>query len=154
MPDCVLNSGHDISREPAKHDSSECGLSPSHAKGRKSECFASHDYDILGRQGYPVSQPPMATTPKAVPKTLAFLPLHHTYGFHTFCIRGVLMPMTTVIMPKWNIDWALSLIPKCDSLLVCSFRLTNPQVSDYLPPTYPVYCASICTLSQNSQGRP
>ncbi|EJF63384.1 acetyl-CoA synthetase-like protein [Dichomitus squalens LYAD-421 SS1] len=43
---------------------------------------------------------------------LAFLPMYHTYGLHYGCIRPVLSVITTVIIPRWNADLVLDLIPK------------------------------------------
>ena len=78
-----------------------------------------------------VLQPPVATTPEAVQKVLAFLPLHHAYGFMVFCVRAMLTPTTIVIMPKWNIDWALGLIPKCDIMNLLSMSLFHLTKSRY-----------------------
>ena len=38
--------------------------------------------------------------------------MHHTYGLHVFCFRVFLAPMTLVLLPRWNMDVALKLIPK------------------------------------------
>ncbi|KAF9816914.1 hypothetical protein IEO21_03788 [Rhodonia placenta] len=48
--------------------------------------------------------------PETTPVALAFLPMYHTYGLHMFCFRGFLAPLTTVIVPKWNIDLILKVI--------------------------------------------
>ncbi|KAE9407315.1 acetyl-CoA synthetase-like protein [Gymnopus androsaceus JB14] len=47
-----------------------------------------------------------------IPVSLAFLPLHHSYGLHAYCFRSLLSPHSYVIMPKWNINAALKAIPK------------------------------------------
>ncbi|KAF8962987.1 hypothetical protein BDZ97DRAFT_1758944 [Flammula alnicola] len=44
---------------------------------------------------------------ESTPVTLAFLPLHHTYGLHSYCFRACLAPNTLIILPKWDIDIAL-----------------------------------------------
>ncbi|KAF9072347.1 hypothetical protein BDP27DRAFT_1320771 [Rhodocollybia butyracea] len=55
--------------------------------------------------------------PNDVPVSLAFLPMHHSYGLHAYCFRSLLAPATFVLMAKWNIDAALKAIPK--------YRITN-----------------------------
>ncbi|PFH48605.1 hypothetical protein AMATHDRAFT_49379 [Amanita thiersii Skay4041] len=59
-----------------------------------------------------VYMPPPPKTPDGIPRTLAFLPMHHTYGLHVYCINPFLSPNTMVILPKWNTDVVLSVIPK------------------------------------------
>ncbi|KAF9004607.1 hypothetical protein BDQ17DRAFT_1240838 [Cyathus striatus] len=59
-----------------------------------------------------VHPPQPLKTPEGIPVSLAFLPLHHTYGLHVYCFRAMITPNTLVIMSKWNIDTALQLIPK------------------------------------------
>ncbi|KAH6912657.1 amp dependent CoA ligase [Coprinopsis sp. MPI-PUGE-AT-0042] len=56
------------------------------------------------------SPPPV--NPEGIPVILAFLPLHHTYGLHSYSFRSLLEPATYIIMSKWNIDLALKSIPK------------------------------------------
>ena len=43
---------------------------------------------------------------------LAFLPFYHTYGLHCLCLRGWWSPSTFVVLPRWDADLALKLIPK------------------------------------------
>ncbi|KAF8800324.1 acetyl-CoA synthetase-like protein [Phlegmacium glaucopus] len=50
--------------------------------------------------------------PEFVPITLAFLPMHHTYGLFVFCFRAMLAINTLVFLPKWDINAALKAIPK------------------------------------------
>ncbi|PFH48606.1 hypothetical protein AMATHDRAFT_149468 [Amanita thiersii Skay4041] len=64
-----------------------------------------------------VYPPPPSQTPDGIPRILAFLPMHHSYGLHMYCFRGFLTPRTMVILPKWNTGLALSLIPK--------YKITN-----------------------------
>lgn len=49
---------------------------------------------------------------KIQPVSLGFLPIYHTYGLHYVAIRPVWMVLPTVVMPKWNVDTVLELIPK------------------------------------------
>ncbi|KIL66829.1 hypothetical protein M378DRAFT_74729 [Amanita muscaria Koide BX008] len=65
-------------------------------------------YSLLGQ----IAQKGKSTEPNEPFKVLAFLPLHHTYGFFTFIIGMFLFPTTSIIMSQWNIDLALDLIPK------------------------------------------
>ncbi|PIL22580.1 transporter [Ganoderma sinense ZZ0214-1] len=44
--------------------------------------------------------------------TLAFMPMYHSYGLHFGCIRNVCSAIPTVIIPRWNPDHVLDLIPK------------------------------------------
>ncbi|KAI1789578.1 acetyl-CoA synthetase-like protein [Ganoderma leucocontextum] len=44
--------------------------------------------------------------------TLAFLPMYHTYGLHFGCIRNVWAVIPTIVIPRWNPDHVLDLIPK------------------------------------------
>lgn len=59
-----------------------------------------------------VYTPPPPANPEGIPLTLAFLPLHHTYGLFVFCFRSTLTSGTLVLLPKWNINTALKAIPK------------------------------------------
>ncbi|KAG6845061.1 hypothetical protein H0H87_001123 [Tephrocybe sp. NHM501043] len=59
-----------------------------------------------------VYTPPPPQTPSGLPVGLAFLPFHHTYGLHTYAFRGLLAPMTFVILSQWNIKVALDIIPR------------------------------------------
>ncbi|KAF5317551.1 hypothetical protein D9619_013140 [Psilocybe cf. subviscida] len=56
--------------------------------------------------------PPTPTNPEGIPVTLAFLPLHHTYGLHAYCYRACLAPSTLVLMPQWDVKVALNAIPR------------------------------------------
>ncbi|KAF8887153.1 hypothetical protein BD779DRAFT_1672909 [Infundibulicybe gibba] len=59
-----------------------------------------------------VYTPPTPPTPEGIPITLAFLPMHHTYGLHAYNFRCFLAPSTLVILSKWNIEVALKAISK------------------------------------------
>jgi len=50
--------------------------------------------------------------PEVISVTLAFLPLHHTYGLFVYCFRTTLLASTLVLLPKWDINVALKAIPK------------------------------------------
>ncbi|KAF9564169.1 acetyl-CoA synthetase-like protein [Agrocybe pediades] len=59
-----------------------------------------------------VYTPPVPQNSEGLPVTLAFLPLHHTYGLHSYCFRACLVPSTLVILPKWDVKVALDAIPR------------------------------------------
>jgi hypothetical protein len=60
---------------------------------------------------------------EGIPVGLAFLPLHHTYGLHAYCFRNFMAPGTHVILPKWDIDSALAIIPRFG---LYNFSLESP----------------------------
>ncbi|KAF8962991.1 hypothetical protein BDZ97DRAFT_1701982 [Flammula alnicola] len=64
---------------------------------------------VLQEAALAVYTPP---NPESTPVTLAFLPLHHTYGLHSYCFRACLAPGTLIILPKWDIHVALRVIPQ------------------------------------------
>ncbi|KIK61693.1 hypothetical protein GYMLUDRAFT_42715 [Collybiopsis luxurians FD-317 M1] len=74
--------------------------------------YSLHQSVIVGQVTAEVAPPP-----QGIPVSLAFLPMHHSYGLHAYCFRSLLAPSTYIIMPKWNIDAALRAIPK--------YRVTN-----------------------------
>ncbi|KAH9950549.1 hypothetical protein B0H21DRAFT_819023 [Amylocystis lapponica] len=43
---------------------------------------------------------------------LEFLPIYHTFGLHVLCFRGLIRPSTHVVMPQWNLELALKVIPR------------------------------------------
>jgi len=55
---------------------------------------------------------PVVTFTKDTLVTLAFLPLHHSYGLFVFCFRISFGPGTLAILSKWDINTALRVIPK------------------------------------------
>nr|VWO94822.1 Acyl-CoA ligase AFT1-1 (EC (AF-toxin biosynthesis protein 1-1) [Ganoderma boninense] len=46
------------------------------------------------------------------PVTLVFLPMYHSFGLHVGCIRNVWSALPTIVIPRWNADHVLDLIPK------------------------------------------
>ncbi|PFH48612.1 hypothetical protein AMATHDRAFT_49386 [Amanita thiersii Skay4041] len=67
---------------------------------------------VIAQEVAKVHTPPPPKTPDGVARTLAFLPMHHTYGLHAYCFRAFLTPRTFVMLPRWNTELALSIIPK------------------------------------------
>jgi len=55
---------------------------------------------------------PVVTYTESPRVTLAFLPLHHTYGLFVFCFISTLASGTLTILSKWDINAALRIIPK------------------------------------------
>ncbi|KAH9936272.1 uncharacterized protein B0H18DRAFT_1081932 [Fomitopsis serialis] len=72
-------------------------------------------------------------TPPVPPVGLAFLPYYHTYGLHMICLRGLWAPVTFVVIPKWDANLVLRLIPNC---CAGGFRYVMSIVSGaaHLPP--------------------
>lgn len=54
-------------------------------------------------------QPPRSAD---IPVTLIVIPFYHSYGLNVFCFRVFALPITLVILPKWDPEFALKLIPK------------------------------------------
>ncbi|KJA14497.1 hypothetical protein HYPSUDRAFT_150348 [Hypholoma sublateritium FD-334 SS-4] len=67
---------------------------------------------VMQRAVMEVYTPPAPANPEGIPVSLAFLPLHHTYGLHMYSFRSTLAPTTYVILSQWNIEIALKAIPK------------------------------------------
>lgn len=63
---------------------------------------------IVGTIIAAVNPPSTSESPEV---TLAFLPLHHSYGMHMYCFRAFLRP-STFIMMAWDVDAVLALVPK------------------------------------------
>ncbi|KAF8349615.1 hypothetical protein F5887DRAFT_878405 [Amanita rubescens] len=74
--------------------------------------FAIRQFLILLKAAMQSMPPPKLPTPDGLSRHLACLPMNHSYGLFTYCFRCVLSPMTLVIVPSWNLDHALDLIPK------------------------------------------
>ena len=49
---------------------------------------------------------------KYPPVTLGFLPIYHSYGLHFVALRPVWQAIPVVLIPRWNVDLVLDLIPK------------------------------------------
>lgn len=59
-----------------------------------------------------ISQPPVFNTPEGIAVFMGVLPMYHSYGLHVFCFRAFMARTTVVLMPKWNMDMTLNLIPR------------------------------------------
>lgn len=70
--------------------------------------FALEQMNVVAARGV-VAQ---AQAPEDTSATLAFLPLHHTYGLFVFCFRTTLASVTLALLSKWDINLALTAIPK------------------------------------------
>jgi hypothetical protein len=68
-----------------------------------------------------VSQPTKFSGRDELPINLAFLPLHHCYGLIGYGGRSLLSLVTLVIVPRWDLDFALELIPRY--ILIISQRV-------------------------------
>jgi acyl-CoA synthetase (AMP-forming)/AMP-acid ligase II len=64
--------------------------------------------------------------PEGIPVGLGFLPLHHTYGLYYYAFRVFLQPYTLVLLSQWDIEVALTAIPKYPHLMLhCHCMLTS-----------------------------
>ncbi|KAF5332375.1 hypothetical protein D9758_016950 [Tetrapyrgos nigripes] len=103
---------------------------------------------VIMRSAMEVVQPIKLNTPEGIPIHLAFLPLHHSYGLHAYCFRAFFLPTTYVLLPKWNVDLALKVIPK--------YHITNipliPSVVHQLV-TYPgIHKADLSSIQHVGSG--
>ncbi|KAI8986104.1 acetyl-CoA synthetase-like protein [Trametes punicea] len=62
---------------------------------------------------------------KVPPVCLGFLPLYHTYGLHYVCLRPIWHTVPVVLIPRWNADIVIDLIPK---YRVSIMSLTPPAI--------------------------
>ena len=80
-------------------------------------------------------QPPRSA---GIPVTLVSLPFYHSYGLTTFCFRAFAIPRTAIVMPKWDANDTLKLIPKyaprlhCMMLFLLLTLLSRWRVTDLL----------------------
>lgn len=72
--------------------------------------------DCLLSQPQPPAKPPVQ---------LVFLPFYHTYGFHMAHFRFFTVPMTYLIVPKWDVELVLRAIPKCVIIFISPFLETH-----------------------------
>lgn len=56
--------------------------------------------------------PPVAPPNGQLNTALGYLPMYHTFGLHSYCLRPFVVPSTVVLIPRWNTNLALYLIPK------------------------------------------
>ncbi|KAI0669049.1 acetyl-CoA synthetase-like protein [Trametes maxima] len=59
------------------------------------------------------------------PVALGFMPLYHSYGLHVVGIRSVWYALKTLVIPKWDVDVVLDIIPK---YRVSVLYLTPPAI--------------------------
>ncbi|EMD40241.1 hypothetical protein CERSUDRAFT_112434 [Gelatoporia subvermispora B] len=62
-----------------------------------------------GRLSQQASQPQV---PEAIQIQLAFLPFYHSHGLHSFIFRCFLSSSRIIVLPKWDAEVTLKLIPK------------------------------------------
>ncbi|KAF5348540.1 hypothetical protein D9756_009586 [Leucocoprinus leucothites] len=55
---------------------------------------------------------PAPLTDDGIASSLAYLPMHHSAGFHTYCFRFFLGPSRLIIMPRWETQAVIEAIPK------------------------------------------
>ncbi|KAL5526526.1 hypothetical protein ACEPAF_8250 [Sanghuangporus sanghuang] len=73
-------------------------------------CFSTMQ-SIVGRMEE-VRYTPAPKEPIPPARWLCFLPFYHSMGLHFFILKSLLAPNTMIVLPRWNIDQALEVIPK------------------------------------------
>ncbi|RPD62445.1 acetyl-CoA synthetase-like protein [Lentinus tigrinus ALCF2SS1-7] len=63
------------------------------------------------------------------PVTLGFLPIYHSYGLHFVALRTVWQTIPVVLIPRWNIDLVLDLIPK---YRISILTMTPPAILQFV----------------------
>lgn len=74
--------------------------------------FAIKQAAVLQEQRAAVAPPVKLPTPDGRLVNLAFLPMHHVYGLYHYCFRGFAAPVRFIILPRWDIERVLKIIPK------------------------------------------
>lgn len=101
----LCSSCHDFPRQHLVH-----GPRSGHSsRGRGGSYSGNYQASYYFLQPSLLAQIPPPETPPAV---LLFLPFYHTFGLHMSCFRQFYTPITYVIIPRWNTDLVLRLIPK------------------------------------------
>ncbi|KAI0766413.1 acetyl-CoA synthetase-like protein [Trametes elegans] len=59
-----------------------------------------------------VFEGPNLAMANVAPVTIGFLPMYHTYGLYYVCIRPVWLGIPQIVIPRWNADVVLDLIPR------------------------------------------
>ncbi|TDL16556.1 acetyl-CoA synthetase-like protein [Rickenella mellea] len=102
---------------PAKKDTLAYLLFSSGTSGPPKGVMISHGnlifsivQNLLNMQEAVKVMPPMQ--PTSPPMWLCFLPFYHSFGLHYFMFRTFVVPITLVILPRWNLDQVLEAIPQ------------------------------------------
>ncbi|EKM79646.1 hypothetical protein AGABI1DRAFT_128792 [Agaricus bisporus var. burnettii JB137-S8] len=74
--------------------------------------FAFRQAMAIQQEKLAVAKPTPPMTPDGIPAILAFLPMHHTFGFHIYIIRAFAAPTRYIILRKWDATTVLKSIPK------------------------------------------
>ncbi|KAI0313846.1 acetyl-CoA synthetase-like protein [Amylostereum chailletii] len=59
-----------------------------------------------------VAAPPQLKTSEGIPIGIGLAPMYHAMGFHFYVLRHLLAPATCIIIPRWDTNLVLELIPK------------------------------------------
>ncbi|KAI0036568.1 acetyl-CoA synthetase-like protein [Vararia minispora EC-137] len=67
---------------------------------------------VMGAVVEKLYTPPPLKTDEGVHVSICFTPLYHAMGLHIYILRFFLIPSTTIMIPKWDLNLVLDLIPK------------------------------------------
>ncbi|KAF5348473.1 hypothetical protein D9756_009593 [Leucocoprinus leucothites] len=74
--------------------------------------FAFRQAVMVAQDRATVVKTPAPPTPDGLPVVLAFLPMHHTFGFHIYSIRAFTLPTRFVIFRRWDTGRVLRAITR------------------------------------------
>lgn len=105
------NSGHDLAQKPSVRFPTIFNNSTS-----QRSCCKGQNIDIIRcmTRTHPLKRPTLPTS-DGLPVVLAFLPMHHTFGFHIYTIRAFIVPTQFVIFRKWDTGRVLRAITQLNS---------------------------------------
>ncbi|KAH8118014.1 acetyl-CoA synthetase-like protein [Phellopilus nigrolimitatus] len=72
-------------------------------------CFSTMQLLVSRQEDAKFAPPPEESPPR---RWICFLPFYHAFGLHYYILRAFLVPNTMIILPRWNIDQALEIIPR------------------------------------------
>ncbi|KAF6747808.1 amp dependent CoA ligase [Ephemerocybe angulata] len=115
--------------------------------------YSLYQVAVVAQAMLQVHTPPTPKTPEGIPVVLAFLPIHHTYGLHSYSFRGFMAPMTQVFMRQWDVDVALSSVPKYKVTTLALIPSLVHQLAHH-PKTAQTDWSSVTTLGSGAAYLP
>nr|BAR45486.1 long chain acyl-CoA synthetase [Gelatoporia subvermispora] len=103
-----------IAAQPANRNTLAYLVFSSGTSGLPKAVMISHGNVIsIYRQGeVSASVEPVPPPGSPLPMVLAFLPFYHSYALQLVCMRGIREPATFVVLPTWNLDLVVKVVPK------------------------------------------